>query len=280
MMKHTDAPRSAKVVLVTGASSGLGLSIATHLQEAGYRVYGTSRRADGQRNAYGAFSLIPMDVTDDASVAAAIDTIISREGVLDVVICNAGMGLAGSIEDTTIDEAQLQFDTNFFGVHRVCRAALPSLRQRSTSSIIVVGSIAGVFGIPFQGFYAASKFALEGYVESLRLELRKTGVKATIVEPGSFRTEFTSGRVVIKGAGEGSFYRQDFANALALMEKEERDATADVGMLCTAVGDLLEMDRPPIRIAVGLKDETDLATRKHEWKPEELEQVIAESYGL
>ena len=271
--------QQGKVVLITGASSGLGKSLAQHLHREGWRVYGTSRRAEGYSNPFGDYALLPMDVDDDASVAAGIQAVLAREGVIDAVICNAGMGLAGSIEDTTVEEALLQFQTNFFGVHRVCRAALPHLRARPRSSLIVIGSIAGVFGIPFQGFYSASKHALEGYSESLRIELRRTSVRVSIVEPGSFETNFSSGRKFIAAVSARTFYHDAFNRALAQMEEEERGG-ADIRLLCDAVEQLLEMDEPPLRITVGDEPEIGMATRKHEFAPGELEEILAVAYGI
>lgn len=271
---------AGKVVLVTGASSGLGRSLAEHLHREGYRVYGTSRRADGKTNPFGDYSLVQMDVDDDGSVAAGVQAVIAREGLIDAVICNAGMGLAGSIEDTTVEEALAQFQTNFFGVHRVCRAVLPHLRGRPRSSLIVIGSIAGQFGLPFQGFYSASKHALEGYCESLRMELRRTPVRVSIVEPGSFATNFSSGRKFIAAVSAATFYQDAFKRALAQMEKEEREERADVQLLCDAVEGLLEMAEPPARIAVGDEAEISMATKKHEFGPGELEKILSVAYGI
>lgn len=271
--------KAGKVVLITGASSGLGKSLARHLHRQGYRVYGTSRSADGVSNPFGDYALIRMDVDNDASVAAGVQAVLAREGAIDAVICNAGMGLAGSIEDTTVEEALLQFQTNFFGVHRVCRAVLPHLRARPKASLIVIGSIVGAFGLPFQGFYSASKHALEGYCESLRIELRPTPVRVSIVQPGSFETNFSSGRKFIAAASSGGFYQAAFDRALAQMEREERGG-ADIRLLCDAVEQLLEMQAPPVRIAVGDEAEIGMATRKHAFAEGELEEVLAAAYGI
>ena len=174
-----------RVALVTGASSGLGRAIANKLQDAGYRVYGTSRKVMGKDNPYGDFALIAMNVDQDASVGRQWSP-GHREGGLDVVVSNAGMGIAGALEDTSSEEASAQFQTSFFGNHRVCRCALPHLRARERAHIVVIGSVAGLIAVPFQGMYSAAKFALEGYCEALRMELRGSSVRIAIVEPGDF----------------------------------------------------------------------------------------------
>src|ERR1700719_2404789 len=145
-----------RVALVTGASTGIGACCATHLAKSGYCVYGGSR---GAVPAPGVEALT-LDVADDASVAHVIETILAREGRLDVLVNNARFGIAGAIEDTSIDEAREQFEVNFFSVLRMCRAALPLMRQQKTGYIVNIGSIGCLIAIPFQGFYSASKFAL------------------------------------------------------------------------------------------------------------------------
>ena len=145
-----------RVVLITGASSGIGRACAQHLHQRGYHVFGTSRQPQPDN---GSFTMIPMDVDDEASVRRGIDQIIQQTGRLDVVVNNAGITFAGAIEDTSIEEAQAQFETNLFGVLRVCRAALPIMRQQRLGIIVNIGSLAGTIGVPFHGLYAASKLA-------------------------------------------------------------------------------------------------------------------------
>jgi NAD(P)-dependent dehydrogenase (short-subunit alcohol dehydrogenase family) len=218
-------------VLVTGASSGFGALIAGRLAADGWRVYGASRRGV---TPHPAIHALQMDVTDDQSVEAGVRTILEREGRLDAVVSNAGFGLAGAIEDTSSEEALDQFQTNFFGNHRVCRAALPHLRAHGRGRIVVIGSLAGLVGIPFQGFYSASKFALEGYCETLRMELRGTGVSVTIVEPGDFRTAFTDQRRTTISSGPTSPYAAAFASAHSVMEADELGGT-DPALVADAV---------------------------------------------
>lgn len=270
----SEAPR---VALVTGASSGFGRVIAAELAAAGWRVHGASRRAMSGAGAGTGFEPLAMDVDDDASVEAGVAAVLAREGRLDAVVCNAGMGIAGPIEETATEEAKRQFETNFFGVHRVCRAALPHLRARPRAHIVVIGSIAGVFGIPFQGFYSASKFALEGYCESLRIELRPTPVRVTIVEPGDFATGFTAARRTIAARGPASPYHTAFEHALKVIEQDEVTG-ADPALIGPAVRGLLDMDAPPVRLAVGSDDQLAMTAAKAKVTPETFEGWIAKHF--
>lgn len=267
----------ARVALVTGASSGLGRAIATDLQAAGYRVYGTSRKVAGKDNPYGDFELIKMDVEQDASVEAAIGAIVEREGGLDVVVSNAGMGIAGSLEDTSSEEALAQFQTNFFGNHRVCRVALPHLRARERAHIVVIGSIAGLVAVPFQGMYSATKFALEGYCEALRMELRRSRVRVAIVEPGDFATGFTAARQQTIGSGQGSAYRANFEAALNVFEKDETGG-ADPVLVSKVVRRIIEADRPALRHTVGHFLQTAVAGAKPFLPAATFEALIADHY--
>jgi len=174
-----------RVVLVTGASSGIGKCCAEYLAKQGYRIYGTSRRAvstDTRQRSSNAnlFQMIRMDVTDDVSVKQGIDHIIAEESCIDVVVNNAGFAIIGSLEDTTIEEAKSQLDTNFFGALRVCRAVLPTMRKQNAGYIVNISSIGGLIGLPFQSAYSASKFALEGAMEALRLEVKPFGIQVVL----------------------------------------------------------------------------------------------------
>ena len=166
----------AQTVLVTGASSGIGQVIAQLLTERGFTVYGTSRKPTG--------TLVPLDVRSDDSVRACLD----RVGKIDVLVNNAGYTLMGSAEETSIEEAKGQLETNFFGVVRMVNAVLPAMRKAGAGKIINVGSLAGITAIPFGAFYTASKFALEGYSEALWHELRPLGINVILIEPGFVHT--------------------------------------------------------------------------------------------
>jgi NAD(P)-dependent dehydrogenase (short-subunit alcohol dehydrogenase family) len=239
-----------RVALVTGTSSGIGRACAVLLAERGLRVYGASRRAE----ANAAFESLRMDVREDQSVHEAIDGVIGREGRLDIVVNNAGTALAGAVEDTSTEEAKEQFEVNLFGVLRVCRAVLPGMRERRSGCIVNIGSIGGVVAIPYQGLYSASKFALEGLSESLRLEVRQFGVNVVLIEPGDHRTSLTANRRWTAGSQSNPAYRDRCERAVARMAADEqggRDPEAIARLLYRVVN----LSRPRLRYIVGPSSE-------------------------
>jgi short-subunit dehydrogenase len=175
------------VVLVTGASAGIGAATAARLVARGFRVFGTSRKAG---RAQDGIEWVRMDVTDDDSVASGVRGVIDRSGAIDGLVCAAGYGVFGSVEETSLARARAQFETNVLGVLRLLRAVVPGLRQRGAGRVIVVGSLAGRAPIPFQAHYSASKAALDALTLALRNELHGTGVFASLIEPGDIRTGF------------------------------------------------------------------------------------------
>jgi NAD(P)-dependent dehydrogenase (short-subunit alcohol dehydrogenase family) len=238
------------IVLVTGASSGIGRAVAHHLHERGWRVYGTSRRPAAVSIDGSGVPLLEMDVTSDGSVERAVAELLTREGRIDAVVNNAGFGIAGAIEDTSIDEARAQFETNFFGTLRVCRAVLPAMRAQRRGCLVNISSIAGVVALPFQGLYSASKFAVEGMSEALRMEVAPFGVRVVLIEPGDFRTGFTSSRAVVTAAQRETPYAPLQAAALGVAEHDETSgATPEtIGPL---VERIIEARSPRLRYSVG-----------------------------
>lgn len=236
------------VVLITGASSGIGRACAERLHEQGYHVYGTSRRPTATPDV--PYTLLEMDVTDEESVRGAVAQIAEAEGRLDVVMNNAGSGVAGAIEDTSIEEALAQLDTNFLGVMRVCRAALPVMRQQGSGLIINVSSMAAFVGVPFQGLYSASKFAVEGLTEALKLEVEPFGVKVALLEPGDFSTGFTEHRWWARAAQDGSPYDGPARRAVTVMEADERNG-ADPAEAARVVQRIIEAENPRMRYTTG-----------------------------
>jgi NAD(P)-dependent dehydrogenase (short-subunit alcohol dehydrogenase family) len=238
----------SQVVLITGASSGIGQACAEYLGRRGYRVYGTSRHAnpEGSQNPAG-LTLIQMDVNDDASVARGVGLIVDREGRLDVVVNNAGISLVGPIEDATIGEAKLQFETNFFGVWRVCKAALPLMRERGSGHIINISSMAGRAGLPYQGLYSAAKYAVEGMTEALRTEVRHFGIKVVLVEPGDSPTGLPERRLRICRTPAYVLY---YTNALAIYEHDERNGHPPE-KIAPLIERIIRNPRPRLRYPVG-----------------------------
>jgi short-subunit dehydrogenase len=181
----------AAIVLLTGASSGIGAATARLLVQRGLTVYGTTRRLDAlPQNAPDSVRWIEMDIRDDDSVNRGVRFVIDAESQLNALVCNAGYGIFGSVEETPIDRARQQFETNFFGTLRTLRAALPHLRTRPDSRVVLVGSLAGRAPIPFQAHYSASKAATEALALALRNELHADRVGVSLIEPGDIRTAF------------------------------------------------------------------------------------------
>jgi NAD(P)-dependent dehydrogenase (short-subunit alcohol dehydrogenase family) len=209
----------ARVVLITGASSGIGAASAELLARRGFLVYGSSRSPNFQPKQYRSLQL---DVRDDQSVQSAVSQIVKEAGTIDALINNAGCGLAGAVEDTTPEEALRQMDVNFMGAFRVARAVLPVMRQRRSGVIVNVSSLGGLFGLPFQSFYSASKFALEGFTESLRHEVKPFGIRVVLLEPGDVQTGFTGSRVMAAAANSSSAYSDALSKCMQIVEKEEK----------------------------------------------------------
>src|SRR3954447_19350693 len=180
---------TSKTAIVTGASSGIGEATAARLAAAGYKVYGTSRR--GAQAGKRGFEMLTLDVTSDDSVALAVGEVIAAEGQIDLLVNNAGFGVApGAAEESSIAQARSIFETNFFGMVRMTRAVVPHMRLRGTGRIINMGSVLGFLPMPFGALYAATKHAIEGYSESLDHELRTRGIRVSIIEPAYTKTQF------------------------------------------------------------------------------------------
>lgn len=243
---------TSKVVLITGASAGFGDACAAHLAGLGHRVYGTSRRAEfpGADTSEAFPCMIPMDVCDEASVARAVEFVTKVEGRIDIVVNNAGVGLAGSVEDTSVEEAKALFETNFFGALRVCRAVLPGLRAQRSGLIVNISSLGGLVTIPFQGFYSASKYALESMTDALRMELASFGVRVVLIEPGDFKTGFTDSRVFSAAADASSAYHERCQRAVAVMEHDEQNG-ADPRQLAELLARIIADPSPRPRYPIG-----------------------------
>jgi len=273
------------VVLITGASSGFGKACADYLSKKGYRVYGTSRKADFESTEHSdelsssGFKMIPMDVCDQVSVDQCIEFLMKQEETIDVVINNAGYGIAGAIEDCSVDEFKKQFETNFFGVIRVSQSVLPYMRKKGFGHLITIGSIAGIMSVPFQGAYSASKFALEGLMESLRMEIKQFGIQAVLVEPGDFNTGFTDNRIIAENVSKNSVYSDNFKQALAVMESGERNGPSPE-KLVLLIERIIKNPRPKARYAVGMFIQTVAVLIKRLTPASWFEWLIMKTFGI
>lgn len=239
-----DSPR---VALVTGASSGFGRAIATVLAKNGFRVFGTSRKPeDAESDGY---QMLGLDVTSDVSVRACVRSILDHAGRLDLVVNNAGFVLSGAIEETSIEEAKSQFETNFFGVMRVTREVLPIIRGQRSGQIIVMGSVGGLLPSPFEGVYVSTKHALEGYTETLRLEVKGFGIRVSIIEPGFFKTGLFKSETPVRD--HLPEYDTSRKNASLVREGEHRGKALDPQLVAELVLRVATSSSPRIRYSIG-----------------------------
>lgn len=236
---------SQKVILVTGASSGLGKACADRLSQKGWTVIGASRRGTSSDGWQG----IVMDVDSDASVAQGVSQILEKHKNIDALLACAGWGLAGAAENTPLLESQAQMQTNFWGTVRVVNALLPNMRSQKSGRLILMSSIGGLIGIPFQAFYSASKFALEGYGEALAYEVEPFNIHVTLIEPGNFKTDFTQSRRKPDSRSNNP-YAHAQEKAIAVMEQDEENG-ACASDVANAVERVLDAARPPRRVSVG-----------------------------
>lgn len=240
---------STRTVLITGASAGLGNATADKLAQSGWTVVGASRRGTPGANWHG----ITMNVDSDVSVLDGVNKASLEHGRLDAVVACAGWGAAGAVEETPIDEAKAQLETNFWGCVRVVQAALPVMRGQGGGRLVLMSSIGGLLGIPYQAFYAASKFALEGYAESLAYEVAPFNIHVTLIEPGNFKTDFTQNRRLVNPLSDDP-YKTAREKAIAVMERDEVNG-ADPMDVAKAVERVLTAKSPPRRVSVGKFDE-------------------------
>ena len=205
------------IILITGITSGFGRAMAERLHADGHTVYGTHRNATefipGVR-------YIKADAQNEQDCEAAVKQVLDAEGRIDVFINNAGMGIGGPLEFTSLEDAQRQMDVNWMGMVRFLHWVVPAMRGQGGGKIICFSSIGGLMGLPFQGLYSASKFAIEGYCEALRLETKAFGIKVVVIEPGDFATNFTAKR---KGVSDPRAYEvyKTYAKSLASIEHDE-----------------------------------------------------------
>jgi len=235
------------IALVTGASSGIGKATAERLAAAGYKVYGTSRR--GAQTDQRSFAILPLDVTSDESVEAAVNELIRLEGRIDLLVNNAGFGVApAAAEESSIEQARSIFETNFFGIIRMTRAILPHMRKQGGGRIINIGSVLGFLPMPYGALYAATKHAIEGYSESLDHELRTRGIRVSVIEPAYTKTPFDTN--FLEPDAKLDEYREVCA-AVNERVKEVMATAEQPGVVADVVLKAASAARPKLRYTAG-----------------------------
>ena len=234
-----------QVVLITGASSGVGQSTARLLSQHGYRVFGTSRSPSRSESGV---ELVALDVRHDDSVASCVKTVLDKAGRIDVLINNAAYELSGALEETSIDESRAQFETNFFGIVRMVKAVLPSMRERRQGRIVNVGSFSGVSAIPFMGMYSASKFAVEGYSDALRMEVAPFNIRVSVTEAAFLKTPMMDKRQAAAApVAAYDVWRQRAFNAFRAFEQ----TAPGPDMVAEALLDIVSSASPRLRYLIG-----------------------------
>jgi NAD(P)-dependent dehydrogenase (short-subunit alcohol dehydrogenase family) len=243
-----------KIWLVTGAGRGMGVDIAQEALAAGHAVVATGRNAERVARAVGGHDdllVVALDVTDPDSVQAAIDATVARFGHLDVVVNNAGNFKAGFFEEISPEDFRAQIETNFFGPVNLTRAVLPVMRAQHSGVVVTVSSTAGLVGMAFSGAYAASKFAVEGWMESLVDEVAPYGIRTMLVEPGFFRTELLTPESTTFAALSIEDYAERTAETVAGWKAMNGQQGGDPAKLADALVQLAGQDQPPLRFIAG-----------------------------
>lgn len=237
----------SKIVLITGASSGIGKAIASFLNDKKYIVYGTSRNIEKVKEV--PFNMIRLDVLDVSSIKDAVATIVAKEGRLDVLINNAGRGITGPIEDTPTEEMKGNFNTNFFGPIEVMKAVLPQMRKQKSGKILNITSIGGYMGLPFRGVYSATKGALELVTEAMNMEVKQFGVNVINVAPGDFATNIASGRYHTP-VFDTSAYKEKYSENLALMDSHVTEGMDPI-VMAQGIYKIINTKNPKIHYKIG-----------------------------
>jgi len=235
-----------QVVLVTGGSSGIGLSICKHLSEQGFTVYGTSRKVQNGDRPHG-FEMVQMEITDRSSIQTAIDFILQKEGSIDVLVNNAGTGMAGAVEDATTEEIENIFRLIVFAALDVSRAIIPTMRKNGSGKIINISSIGGEFGLPFRGIYSAAKSALDRFSETLRMELSPWNIYVSTIQPGDIKTNINNTRLTAaKSQSEESPYHKVFSKLYRQISEEVATAKDPI-IVAKIVEKIINSSSPKMR---------------------------------
>jgi NAD(P)-dependent dehydrogenase (short-subunit alcohol dehydrogenase family) len=265
---------SDKVWLITGSSTGLGRALAQAVLECGYRLVATARKPEQLQDLSdrypGQVKAIALDVTDPQLIQQAVEAALNAYDRIDVLVNNAGYGMVGAIEEVSDAEIRRQFDTNLFGAINVTRAILPILREQRSGHILNISSANGIISFAGLGVYSATKFALEAISEALAQEVKPLGIKVTVIEPGSIRTNF-SGRAISTVADPIADYADTSGKTIQRLQERDGKQPNDPAKVAAAMIQVAESDNPPLRIALGA-DSVHVITQKLESMKAELEK--------
>lgn len=243
-----------KVALVTGASSGIGMATALELHAKGFVVYGAARRTDKMLSlSETGIHTVSLDVTDEASISSCVSAILKKEGRIDVLVNNAGYGSYGAIEDVPMEEARRQLDVNLFGLARMTQLVLPSMREKKFGRIVNISSMGGKFSMPFGGWYHATKFAVEGFSDSLRMEVAPFGIDVIVVEPGAIQTDWgtIAAENLKQSSAKGAYAAQASRVANALMKMYTGNSLTKPERIAATIGVAVTARKPKTRYLVG-----------------------------
>lgn len=271
------------ITLVTGASSGIGHATALALAEAGYRTYATARRREAlEELERSGLSVLPLDVTEERSMVDAVAAIEAAHGAVDLLVNNAGYSEMGPIEEVTLERVRRQFETNVFGLVRLCQLVLPGMRRAGRGRIVNVSSMGGEFTMPYAGIYHASKYAVESISDALRFEVRPFGIDVIVIQPGVVRTPLGAATAEAMRTPEGSPYAAHVARVRSFIEANADDADSsalapeDVARVIVGA---VTAGEPATRYKVGMEAEQITAARRalsdREW-----DAMFGEQFGI
>lgn len=266
----------SKVILITGGSSGIGKSIGEYLTQKGFKVFGTSRNPQNYNNSK--FPIIALDVANTDSISNCIQTIIDKEGQLDVVINNAGAGITGPIEEIPEIEIKRNFETNFFGPINVIKAVLPQMRNQNSGLIINITSIAGYMGLPYRGIYSASKGSLELVTEAFRMEIKDFNIQMTNIAPGDFATNIAAGRFHAP-VKENSPYKEKYGSVLKDIDEDVNKGNNPI-VVAKMVYKVINTKQPKIHYKAGAFMQKFSIVLKHILPDKVYEKMLLNHYKL
>lgn len=277
-----------KVAIVTGSSSGIGYETSLILARNGFHTYATMHKLEGEKtkpltevakNENLPLQVIGLDVGNDKSVADAINTIVEERKRIDVLVNNAGYGLGGALEDSSMDEIKAQFETNFFGAVRATKAVLPTMRRQGAGKIVNITSMGGRIAIPFSSSYHGSKFALEGLSESIQYELEPFGIKVILIEPGAVGSNFWKNIKIAKSSSDSSSPYTQFGNKILKAFKVMEQNVISPSVVAKTITEAVTSDNPQLRYVVGEDAAKTLEARKN-MPDNEFGDLIKKQFGI